>query len=145
MPPSLETTNAWLAVLAIAVVVQTLLMVGGAIVAWRMYARTTQALAQAVDQLEARHLTPLSARVNAVADDVQDVMARVRRADDAVRAQLDKLDTVAHVAGQAVGSRMWPVVGLSRAAAAAFRALSSRSSTRPSSADTPRVARLTPR
>jgi len=149
MPTSMDTTNTWLAVMAIAIVVQTLLMIGGAIVAWQALAKASEA----VKQLEARHLAPLSARVTevsnrvtAVADDVQEVMARVRRADDAVRAQLDRFDSAAHVAGHAIGAKVWPVVGLSRAVGAAFRAFRSRgSTTSPSSPGTPHVAGVTTR
>jgi hypothetical protein len=137
MPTNLDTTNTWLAVMTIAIVVQTLLMIGIAVMAWQAMGRTSDALRQ----LEERHLQPLSARVHAVADDVQEVISRVRRADDAVRLQIDRLDSAAHVAGHAIGARVWPVVGLSRAVAAAFRAFSSRSS-RPSSPGTPRVARV---
>jgi hypothetical protein len=148
MPTSLDTTNTWLAVMAIAIVVQTLLMIGFAVVAWQALGRATQAM----KELEARHLGPLSARITAVtarvtevADDVQEVIGRVRRADDAVRAQFDRLDSVAHVAGQAIGSKVWPVVGLSRAVGAALRAFAARSSTRSSSPGTPHVAGVTTR
>jgi hypothetical protein len=148
MPPSLDTTNTWLAVMAIAIVVQTLLMIGIAIVAWQALGKVTDA----VKELEARHLVPLSARLTAVstrvtevADDVQEVIGRVRRADDAVRAQLGRLDSAALVAGHAIGARVWPVVGLSRALGAALRAFAARSSTRPSSHGTPRVAGVTTR
>jgi hypothetical protein len=143
MPTSMDTTNTWLAVMAIAIVVQTLLMLGIAIVAWRAMGQA----ADAVRALEARHLVPLSARVSAVservtavADDVQEVITRVRRADDAVRAQLDRFDSVAHVAGHAIGAKVWPVVGLSRAVGAAFKAFTSRGTTSPSSPGTPHVA-----
>ncbi len=148
MPPSLDTTNTWLAVMAIAIVVQTLLMIGIAVVAWQALGKATDAL----KELEARHLAPLSARLTAVstrvtevADDVQEVIGRVRRADDAVRAQLDRLDSAAHVAGHAIGAKVWPVVGLSRAVGAAFRAFAARPSTRPSSPGTPHVAGVTTR
>jgi hypothetical protein len=148
MPPSLDTTNTWLAVMAIAVIVQTLLMIGIAVMAWQ----ATQKASQALRELEARHLMPLgakvtevSARVTAVADDVQDVIARVRRADDAVRAQLGRLDSAAHLAGHAIGAKVWPVVGLSRAVGAALRAFTSRTPTPPSSPGTPRVAGVTTR
>jgi hypothetical protein len=148
MPTSLDTTNTWLAVMAIAIVVQTLLMIGIAVVAWQAVGKATQAL----KELEARHLAPLSARVTAVsarvtevADDVQEVIGRVRRADDAVRAQLDRFDSAASVAGHAIGNRVWPVVGLSRAVGAAFRAFTARPSTRPSSTGTPHVAGVTTR
>jgi hypothetical protein len=125
-------------------------MIGFAIVAWQALGKAADTVADTVKALEARHLVPLTARVNAVADDVQDVMTRVRRADDAVRAQLGRFDNVAHVAGHAIGARVWPVVGLSRAITAAFKALSSRGSTpsqgsTPSSPGTPHVARVTTR
>jgi hypothetical protein len=132
----MDTTNAWLAVMAIALVVQTLLMIGIATLGWRAIGKATDA----VKELEARHLTPLSARVHAVADDVQEVMTRVRRADDAVRAQFDRLDSAAHIAGHAISAKVWPVVGLSRAVGAAVKAFTSRRSTRPSSHDSPPVA-----
>ena len=148
MPPSLDTTNTWLAVMAIAIVVQTLLMIGIAVVAWQALGKATDAM----KELEARHLAPLSARLTAVstrvtevADDVQEVIGRVRRADDAVRAQLDRLDNVAHVAGHAIGARVWLVLGLSRAIGAALRAFTARPSTRPSSPGTPHVAGVTTR
>jgi hypothetical protein len=148
MPTSMDTTNTWLAVMAIAIVVQTLLMIGVAIAAWQALGKATEA----VKELEARHLAPLSARLTAVstrvtevADDVQEVIGRVRRADDAVRAQFDRLDSAAHVAGHAIGAKVWPVVGLSRAVGAAVRAFTTRPSTRPSSPGTPHVAGVTTR
>ena len=148
MPTSLDTTNTWLAVMAIAIVVQTLLMIGVAVIALQALGKATEA----VKALEVNHIAPLSARLTAVstrvtevADDVQEVIGRVRRADDAVRTQLDRLDTAAHVAGHAIGARVWPVVGLSRAVGAAFRAFTARPSTRPSPPGTPHVAGVTTR
>jgi hypothetical protein len=148
MPTSMDTTNTWLAVMAIAIVVQTLLLMGIAIVAWQALGKATEAM----KDLEARHLAPLSARITAVstrvtevAEDVQEVVGRVRRADDAVRAQLDRFDSAAHVAGHAIGAKVWPVVGLSRAIGAALKAFTARPSTSPSSTGTPRVAGVTTR
>jgi hypothetical protein len=148
MPTSMDTTNTWLAVMAIAIVVQTLLMIGVAIVAWQALGKATEAM----KDLEARHLAPLNARITAVstrvtevAEDVQEVIGRVRRADDAVRAQLARFDSAAHVAGHAIGAKVWPVVGLSRAIGAALKAITARPSTSPSSTGTPRVAGVTTR
>jgi hypothetical protein len=148
MPTSMDTTNTWLAVMAIAIVVQTLLLMGIAIVAWQALGKATEAM----KDLEARHLAPLNARITAVstrvtevAEDVQEVIGRVRRADDAVRAQLDRFDSAAHVAGHAIGAKVWPVVGLSRAIGAALKAFTARPSTSPSSTGTPRVAGVTTR
>jgi hypothetical protein len=148
MPTSMDTTNTWLAVMAIAIVVQTLLMIGIAVVAWQALGKATEAL----KDLEARHLAPLNARIMAVstrvtevAEDVQEVIGRVRRADDAVRAQLGRFDSAAHVAGHAIGAKVWPVVSLSRAIGAALKAFKARPSTSPSSTGTPRVAGVTTR
>jgi hypothetical protein len=148
MPTSMDTTNTWLAVMAIAIVVQTLLLMGIAIVAWQALGKATEAM----KDLEACHLAPLNARITAVstrvtevAEDVQEVIGRVRRADDAVRAQLDRFDSAAHVAGHAIGAKVWPVVGLSRAIGAALKAFTARPSTSPSSTGTPRVAGVTTR
>lgn len=139
MPTNMDTTNTWLAVMAIAIVVQTLLLIGAAVGAYVAIRRANETL----QRLEDRHLAPISARVAAVADDVQEVITRVRRADDGVRAGLAKLDTAAHVAGHAIGVKMWPVLGLTRAVTAAVRSFASRSSTpSPSPAD-PRLARVT--
>jgi hypothetical protein len=148
MPTSMDTTNTWLAVMAIAIVVQTLLLMGIAIVAWQALGKATEAM----KDLEARHLAPLNARITAVstrvtevAEDGQEVIGRVRRADDAVRAQLNRFDSAAHVAGHAIGAKVWPVVGLSRAIGAALKAFTARPSTSPSSTGTPRVAGVTTR
>lgn len=118
MTGNLDTTNMWLAIAAVAVSVQTLLLVGGAIAAFLVYRRTAAAL----ERLEQRHVAPLAARVAAVVDEVQDVTARVRHIDDTVRAKMRNLDDVAHVAGRVVAQRAWPIVGAVRAVSAGLRA-----------------------
>jgi ABC-type transporter Mla subunit MlaD len=133
MPINLDATNTWLAVMAIAIVVQTLLMIAGAVAAYQVVRQVNEAITRLED-----HLSPLGARVTQVADDVQEVITRVRRADDAARALVARLDAAAHVAGHAIGARMWPIVGLTRAVAAAARSLTSRSST-PASSIPPRT------
>lgn len=124
MTGNLDTTNMWLAIAAVAVSVQTLLLVGGAIAAFIVYRRTAAAL----ERLEQRHVAPLAARVAAVADEVQDVTARVRHIDDAVRAKMRNLDDVAHVAGRVVAQRAWPIVGAVKAVSAGLRAFTAPSS-----------------
>ena len=84
-----------------------------------MYRSTVSALRT----LEERHLAPISARASLIMDDLQDVTARARRVDDAVRAKLQGLDTAARVAKDVVSDWIWPVVGVARALSAGLRGL----------------------
>lgn len=117
MTPDLQTTNNWLAVLAIAGAVQTLLLVGAAVGLFVTYRRMTAK----INALEERHLAPIAARASLIIDDIQDMTARVRRVDDVVRAKVHGLENAALVARHAVSDRFWPVVGIARAAGACLR------------------------
>jgi ElaB/YqjD/DUF883 family membrane-anchored ribosome-binding protein len=122
MTPDLQTTNTWLAILAIAGALQSLLLLGTAFGLFRIYRRTASAL----EALEQRHLAPISARASLIMDDLQDVTARVRNVDDAVRAKLQGLDAAAAVAKDVVRDRLWPVVGVARAVGAGLRVFTNR-------------------
>jgi hypothetical protein len=122
MTPDLQTTNTWLAILAVAGALQTLLLVGAAVGLYLVYRRTVAAL----EALEQRHLAPISARASLIMDDLQDVTARARRVDDALRSKLQGLDTAARVAKDVVSDRIWPVVGVARALGAGLRAFTNR-------------------
>lgn len=122
MTPDLQTTNTWLAILAVAGALQTLLFLGAAIGMFVMYRRTTRAL----DALQERHLAPISARASAIMDDLQDMTARARRVDDIVRAKVQTLDHAVHVARDVVADRAWPIVGIARGVSAALRAFTAR-------------------
>ena len=118
MTPDLQTTNTWLAILAVAGALQTLLLIATAVGLFQLYRRTASAL-QAFEQ---RHLAPISARAVLIMDDVQDVAARARHLDDAVRAKVHGLDTAARVARDVVADRIWPLVGFARAVQVGVRA-----------------------
>lgn len=105
----------WLAIIAIASLVQTLLFCAAAFAAWRA-ARQAQA---AVERFEQQRLDPLMMRVQEAVEGVRDVTARVGALDRDVRGKVaDATDHAKDVAGK-VATRMWPALAIGRAAYAA--------------------------
>jgi hypothetical protein len=118
MTPDLGTTNLWLAVLAIASAGQFLMLAGAAVLLFRVYRRASAN----IDALEHEQIRPLLLRVHALIDDVQDITARARNVDDAVRARLEGVESVLHSTKSVVQDRLWPLVGVVRAARAGLDA-----------------------
>jgi ElaB/YqjD/DUF883 family membrane-anchored ribosome-binding protein len=90
------TTNAWLAVIAVATLLQLGCTLAVLIGAWRFYDRADRAL----EELQAN---------------VRDVVHRVRTADDAVRNAVRKTSQAAALLATVTRRRAWPVIGLARA------------------------------
>lgn len=111
----------WLAIIAIASAVQTLLFVGAAIGGLRLYRDVTKSLAA----LNAR-LVPTIEGVDAAVEDLRDVMGRVRTADDQVRRAMTRTTQVAGHAAALLRSDLWPLVGLGRGVWAAVSAFKQR-------------------
>jgi len=99
---NLETTNWLLGVVAMASAVQALLLVGMAIVGFRLYRQVTTS----VKEIEVRHVAPLRrqvdgllTRVDGVVGDVQTIAARVNhrteRVDDAIVGTIERVDETA--------------------------------------------------
>lgn len=112
-----DTSNitVWLAVIAIASVLQTLFLFGAAFMAWR----TARQAQTAIDRFEQRHVDPLMARVNGAVDDARDVMARARTIDDNVRAKVANATENVKDAAELMTERVWPAYAFGRAAYAA--------------------------
>jgi len=121
-PADLGTTNVWLALIAIASLIQSAILVAVLIGAVRFYRRTENR----IDELKRDVIEPMQARANKVMGEMEDVMARVRAMDDrvtnVVTRTTDGLGLVATVARR----KLWPVLGLVRGVRAAFGALSDR-------------------
>jgi uncharacterized protein YoxC len=111
MTPDLGTTNLWLAILAIATAGQFLMLLGATLMLFKVYKRA----ASTIDTLEHEQIRPLLMRVNALIDDVQDITARARHVDDAVRAKLEGVESALHSTKTVVQDRIWPLVGVVRA------------------------------
>ncbi|MGH9148030.1 MAG: hypothetical protein ACRD1Q_15070 [Vicinamibacterales bacterium] len=109
----LDTTNFWLAVMAIVSVIQICVLVAGAWFCYHLYVKTTRV----ANELEARYLMPLSmlnTRVNGFLDEAEDIAVRVKDAESAVRNGIRHVADTGNVAVAAVRARSWPIVGILR-------------------------------
>ena len=91
----LGTTNVLLGIMAVVSVLEGLLLIGMGVGGFMLYRRVTSA----VNDLERRHVAPLSAKVNSILGDVQAVTARVQtqaaRVDTAISDTMDRVDSTA--------------------------------------------------
>jgi hypothetical protein len=91
----LGTTNMWLGVMAIVAVLEALVVIAIGIGAFLAYRRVMTL----VDDLEQRHVAPLTARANAILDDVKNVTAKVQmqtdRVNHAITGTMDRVDVTA--------------------------------------------------
>ena len=106
----LSTTNTWLAVIAIASLVQSLVIIGLVVAMFRMFRKAETS----INELKRDVVEPMTARANKVIDEVEDALARFRSMDERVNGAIDRttegLSAVATVARR----RFWPVVGVVR-------------------------------
>lgn len=118
----LGTTNAWLAVIAIASLVQSFVIIGLLVMVFRLVRRTESAVAE----VKREYLEPITTRTNKVIGEVEDALARFRSMDDRVSGAIHRtsegLSAVAGVARR----RFWPVVGVVRGIRAIAGAIADR-------------------
>lgn len=131
----------WVAVLAVATVVQVLLLIGGAIVAFRKVQRVEARMDTVVGEIRAE-MRPIMAQLDGALRDVRDVASRARRIDAQLTAAAGTAARGLEHAKTAMLMRMWPAVGLVRAGAAAFRALRRSAAPRESRQDALALARF---
>jgi hypothetical protein len=115
-----DTLNMWMAILAIAAIVQILAMATMAILGYRLYAKASQALAG----LERKHVEPLTRRVNGVIDSVNAEVARVRHVGDKVEQTAEAISGGISSAASSVKQAVLPGYAVTRgvfAAVSAFR------------------------
>ena len=118
-----DGSTVWLAVIAIAVAVMTLMQVGIALVAWRL----AQQVTATTDEIR-RELRPLVAKVNGIADDAARITAlarqQVERVDGLMASTSARVDeTLGLVQGAIVGPvrQGAALVAAVKAALSAFR------------------------
>lgn len=116
MTTELGTTNLLLGIMAAVSVLEALALIGGGVMAYRMYTRAMTA----IQDLEHRHVAPLTARVNEVLADVKTITARVstetERVDHAIRGTIDRVDETAERVRTNVSQKVGHVIHLVRVA-----------------------------
>lgn len=114
MEGDLGTTNVWLAIMAVVSVLEALLLIGIGIGGFLAYRRVMQL----VNDLEARQITPVREKVDAILVDVKAVTARVSQQTERVNhAITDTMERVDDTAGRVTGSvrdKMNQAVGMVR-------------------------------
>jgi hypothetical protein len=105
---SLETTNVWLAILAIVSLIEFLMIVAAGVVGYKMYRRVTAI----IENIERAHIAPVRARVDAILDEVQMMTAKFKHAQESVGDALEHFSGMGGVIGDAVKARAWPIRGI---------------------------------
>jgi hypothetical protein len=119
----LTALTVWIAILAIAAAVQTLLLIGGALMGLRAW----RELQNRLDALETQRLEPLTAKVNATMQEVSDIVGRLKAAEARIEAAVASTSESLRRGVAWARRRAWPAVGLLRGTRAAVGALSHRS------------------
>ena len=103
----LGNLTTWVAIIAVATGLQTLLLCGIALGAYLGYRR----IAAQVEAIKSEYVAPLTARAHAAIENVEDMVGRVRRADEEVR---EAIHRTTERASRVAGKILWPVIGLNR-------------------------------
>ena len=114
MESNLATTNLLLGIMAAVSVFEALVIIGLGVAGFIVYRRVTELIAT----VEARHVEPTVARVNAILNDVKDVTAKVKeeteRVDQVIRTTMDRVDDTADRVRTNVRAKASWVVGFVR-------------------------------
>lgn len=121
----LQTTNIALIVMAVVSVLEALVVIGigiGAFVAYRRVLRL-------VNELESRHVAPLTAKANGILDDVKAITAtaqlQAERVDHAIAGTMERVDETAGRVRHSVLEQLARIAGLVRGARAAVASVMS--------------------
>lgn len=105
---SLATTNMWLAILAIVSLLEFLMICAAGFFAYQAYRQVMTV----VENVERMHVAPLRARADAMLDEVQMVVDRVKHAQVAVTDALKHVTGAGSVIAGTVKSKTWPIAGI---------------------------------
>jgi hypothetical protein len=152
---SIEPTNLWLAIIAVATAAQACVVAGAAIVISRRLHRAEATLTAATSELRERverttaiveqavkDARPMLARASMALDDLTDLADRARRAETEVRTALGRASVGMQMAKAAMTARAWPALGIAKGLAAGLRVVRSRRAARSHRDDAIAVARF---
>jgi hypothetical protein len=105
---SLATTNVWLAILAIVSLLEFLMICAAGFLAYKAYRQVMTI----VENVERTHVAPLRARVDAMLDEVQMVVDRVKHMQVAVSDALKHVTGAGSVIAGQVKAKTWPIAGI---------------------------------
>lgn len=97
MPGSLDTTNTWLAIIAVVAVLQGLVTIGLGIAGWKIY----RAVTATMREIDEKRIKPIAAKVDSVVERVHQITDRVHKRAERVEAAID--DTVGRVSDATSG------------------------------------------
>jgi hypothetical protein len=111
---TLGTTNTILTIMAVVSVLEALVLIGVAIGAFLAYRRVMTL----INDLEARQIAPLRAKVDGILADVKSVTSRVsqqtERVDHAISGTMDRVDDTAERVKSTVSEKVHHVMGIVR-------------------------------
>jgi uncharacterized protein YoxC len=132
---NLDTTNLWLAIIAIACVLQTAMLLAGVFYLMQFMKRAERAI-----DTVAADIRPLARQLSAAMDDVSDLVERTRRAEASVSAMVDRVGLTVDRVKTVALTKVWPAVGIARGLRAAAAAIRERRRRRASHPDLDEVA-----
>jgi len=112
---NLDTTNLLLGIMAAVSVLEALLLVGVGVMAYRLYTQTMRT----VQEIEARQIAPLVARVNALLTRVDTILGDVKEVTGRVSNRTERVDSAIRNTTSSVSSGVNRVLSLVHNARAA--------------------------
>jgi hypothetical protein len=123
MEGNLDTTNMWLAIMAVVSVLEALLLIGMGVGGFLVYRRVTRL----VEDLEARQVAPLREKVEGILGDLKAVTSRVssqtERVDQAIAGTMHRVDDTAERMRSSVKDRVNQAAGVVRGVRAVIMSL----------------------
>ena len=105
---SLATTNMWLAILAVVSLLEFLMICAAGLFAYKAYRQVMTV----VEQVQRTHIAPVRARVDAMLDEVQMLMDKVRHVQASVTDAFNHVTGAGTAIAGSVKAKTWPIAGI---------------------------------